>query len=115
MSLGSVTLDASNQVPLHCFSSLTGRGSRYEVELNFKTDPLLPCFAIFWFFGVERDAIAAVDEAVFGGFLVVQDGAAGLADGDARFDFFRADRAIVEGFGVVQPRFFHAEEAGGAA
>src|SRR5271168_2313869 len=77
---------------------------------------LLPCFAIFLrLFGVDCGAIAAIDKAVLRGLLVVQDGAAGFADGYAGFDFFRADRAIVEGLGVIQPRLFQAEQAGGAA
>src|SRR5271154_1805786 len=77
---------------------------------------LLPCFVIFLrLFGLGRGAIAAINEAVLRGFLVIQDRAAGFADGYAGLDLFGADRAIVKRLGVVEPRFVQAQEARGAA
>ena len=68
---------------------------------------LLPCFVSFVLSIVSR-VIRAIDEGVLGGFFAVEDGAAALADGYAGFDFFGADGAIVQGLGVVEPRFFEA-------
>ncbi len=50
-----------------------------------------------------------------GGFLAVEDGAAGAADGYAVLDFFRADRAIGQRPRIVEPRLLEAELARGAA
>src|ERR1700687_229384 len=55
------------------------------------------------------------DEAVLRGFFAVEDGAAGAADRDAVLDFFRADGAIGERPGVIEPWLLQPELARGAA
>src|SRR5206468_1553332 len=77
--------------------------------------PLRLCRFVLWlrdfcaFFSSRRH------QAVLRGFLAVEDGAAGTANGDAGFDLFGADGAIRQRLGIVKPRLFQSELASGAA
>src|SRR5260370_8876020 len=82
--LPSISLPCRFLLPLFCVSSAAAR-------------------RIFFFRG---------DEAVLRGFLAIEDGAAGAADGYSVLDFFGADRAIGERAGVVQPGLLESELAG---
>ena len=63
--------------------------------------------------GVTRVLFGAPTNS--GSFFLVEDGAAGFANGYAMLDSLRADRALGERLGIVDPRFFQIELARRAA
>src|SRR5213082_3313548 len=54
-------------------------------------------------------------ETVLRGFLAVQNGAAGAAHSHTRLNLVRADRAVGQRLGIIEPRLFGPEMARGTA
>src|SRR5207245_466003 len=77
--------------------------------------PLRLCRFVLWFRDFCAVSSSRRHQAVLRGFLAVEDGAAGTANGDARLDLFGADGAIRQRLGIVKPRLLEAELASGAA
>src|SRR6266446_4072046 len=114
----------------HCFSgaSSTRFGAARNCHpfyflqlstLSFYFPASLPCF----YSGLARRRLLVslafsaprANQAILCGFFTVEDGAAGAAHGHAVFDFFRADGALRQRLGIVEPRLFQSELASGAA
>src|SRR2546422_5381577 len=90
-----------------CFPRLLSTLCLYFPALLSHVDRSLGNFLAF--------SASRANQAVLRGFFAIEDGAAGAADGHAMFDFFRADGALRERLGIVEPRLFQAELASGAA
>src|SRR5260370_41949389 len=94
---------------LGCFAGASSKGffERREIAAFFISRyPLL--LGRFWFplFSVRSvppwQIFFSGNQSVLRGFFAVEDGAAGAAHGDSVLDFFRADRTIGQGAGVIQ-------------